>query len=220
MSAARFLDPRANSGHSLSARPTERFNRDICSRSLPRIDLISQDGAQWLLRIIDHSKHKPRLETPTEGLQSVPALRSGDACGGSFRDACRLLNKYNVVPHHLLIITRHFESQESALTQADFQALWTCLAEYDSLGFYNSGESAGASQPHKHLQTVPLPMHDQLEIHRCRWSHCWNWTVCRRDKSVDPGDCRSVHFWQDCDRDSAEQPDEAAAESLRLVSSQ
>jgi ATP adenylyltransferase len=32
------------------------------------------------------------------------------------------------------------------------------MAEYDGLGFYNAGEVASASQPHKHLQLVPLPL--------------------------------------------------------------
>lgn len=69
-----------------------------------------------------------------------------------------LLNKYNVLDHHLLIITRRFEPQERALTRADFDALWCCLAEFEALGFYNSRPAAGASQPHKHLQLVPLPL--------------------------------------------------------------
>lgn len=71
-----------------------------------------------------------------------------------------LLNKYNVIDHHLLIITRRFERQELALTPADFDALWRCLVEFDALGFYNSSPVAGASQPHKHLQLVPLPLGD------------------------------------------------------------
>lgn len=69
-----------------------------------------------------------------------------------------LLNKYNVIDHHILILTRVFEPQESLLTLADFEALWSCMAEYDALGIYNSGPVAGASQPHKHLQLVPLPL--------------------------------------------------------------
>ncbi|HEY6010670.1 MAG TPA: DUF4922 domain-containing protein [Nitrospirota bacterium] len=69
-----------------------------------------------------------------------------------------LLNKFNVVEHHLLIVTRRFEEQETLLTLADFEALWACMAEYDSLGFYNGGPDAGASQRHKHLQVVPLPI--------------------------------------------------------------
>jgi len=69
-----------------------------------------------------------------------------------------LLNKFNVVPHHLLLITRRFEHQETALSRADFDALWACMREYDALGFYNSAGPAGASQRHKHLQVVPLPL--------------------------------------------------------------
>ncbi len=69
-----------------------------------------------------------------------------------------LLNKFNVVENHLLIITRHFEEQETLLTLKDFEALWLCMNEYRSLGFYNGGTEAGASQKHKHLQVVPLPL--------------------------------------------------------------
>jgi ATP adenylyltransferase len=69
-----------------------------------------------------------------------------------------LLNKFNVVDHHLLIVTRHHEEQEALLTLRDFEALWRCMSEYESLGFYNGGVEAGASQRHKHLQVVPLPL--------------------------------------------------------------
>jgi ATP adenylyltransferase len=69
-----------------------------------------------------------------------------------------LLNKFNVIDHHLLIVTRSFKSQEALLDLADFAALVACMAEFDSVGFYNGGAEAGASQPHKHLQMVPLPL--------------------------------------------------------------
>lgn len=69
-----------------------------------------------------------------------------------------LLNKYNILPHHLLIVTRAFEHQEDWLTAADFTALWLCMAAFSGLGFYNAGQVAGASQRHKHLQCVPLPL--------------------------------------------------------------
>lgn len=75
-----------------------------------------------------------------------------------------LLNKYPVIDHHVLIITRHFESQESYLSLSDFQALWKCQSEYRGLCFYNSGPNAGASQPHKHLQLVPLPLAPDADI--------------------------------------------------------
>jgi ATP adenylyltransferase len=68
-----------------------------------------------------------------------------------------VLNKFNVLDHHLLIVTRELEHQETLLTRGDFRALCACMREYGSLGFYNGGKVAGASQPHKHLQLVPLP---------------------------------------------------------------
>ncbi len=69
-----------------------------------------------------------------------------------------VLNKYNVMEHHLLIVTRHFEDQDTLLTLQDFEALCLCMAEYNAVGFYNGGRDAGASQQHKHLQMVPLPL--------------------------------------------------------------
>lgn len=69
-----------------------------------------------------------------------------------------LLNKYNVFDHHLLIITRAYEDQAQWLTLADFEALRTSMAAVDGMGFYNGGRDAGASQPHKHLQVVRLPL--------------------------------------------------------------
>lgn len=68
-----------------------------------------------------------------------------------------LLNKFNVMDHHLLIVTREFESQDDCLTTQDFQSLALGLSEVDGLAFYNGGPKAGASQPHKHIQIVPLP---------------------------------------------------------------
>ena len=68
-----------------------------------------------------------------------------------------LLNKFNVIDHHLLVVTRAFEEQDAAINAADFAALWACMTEVDGLAFYNAGKRAGASQRHKHLQIAPLP---------------------------------------------------------------
>ncbi len=69
-----------------------------------------------------------------------------------------LLNKFNVVENHMLIVTREFEEQDNLLNYQDFQAMWACLREIDGLVFYNGGKIAGASQKHKHLQLVPTPL--------------------------------------------------------------
>ncbi len=66
-----------------------------------------------------------------------------------------LLNKFNVVDYHFLIVTRQFEFQDSWLNLGDFEALVRCLQAVDGLAFFNGGTIAGSSQPHKHLQVVP-----------------------------------------------------------------
>lgn len=76
-----------------------------------------------------------------------------------------LLNKFNVVDNHLLIVTRAFESQTDLLNLADFKALWHCLQEIDGLAFFNGGKTAGASQSHKHLQLIPLPFLPDVVYH-------------------------------------------------------
>lgn len=69
-----------------------------------------------------------------------------------------VLNKFNVLDQHLLIVTRAFEPQQALLNLGDFAALLSCMDETYGLGFYNGGTIAGASQAHKHLQLVPLPL--------------------------------------------------------------
>jgi ATP adenylyltransferase len=69
-----------------------------------------------------------------------------------------LLNKFPIVEPHLLLVTRAFEAQDDPPGRADLETLALCLREIDGLGFYNAGAAAGASQRHKHLQLVPLPL--------------------------------------------------------------
>ena len=85
-----------------------------------------------------------------------PSLRVGDV---SSTHVC-LLNKFPALDDHLLIVTRSWAEQEARLDGSDFEALFACLAEGEALGFYNRGSVAGASQPHKHLQIVRLPLGD------------------------------------------------------------
>lgn len=66
-----------------------------------------------------------------------------------------LLNKYPVMPDHLLVVTRRNAPQEELLDADDFAALGALMEELDWLAFYNAGREAGASQARKHLQLAP-----------------------------------------------------------------
>jgi len=126
-------------------------------------ELVKDSGVEFLVRIVSNLVRKDRDRKRAKAAPETKANPFVDydplmyVADVSPSHLC-LLNKYNVVDHHVLIATREFEHQEQVLSQEDFSALWTCMAEYDSLGFYNGGTVAGASQPHKHLQLVPLPL--------------------------------------------------------------
>lgn len=129
------------------------------------IHSLEEQGINFLVRILANLERKAqakKLQTTTKPkdfnpfLPYDPNLFVGDL---SPTHVC-LLNKFNAVDHHLLIITRDFEEQENLLNLEDFTAAVLTLTEIDGLIFYNSGKLAGASQRHKHLQLVPLPLVD------------------------------------------------------------
>ena len=66
-----------------------------------------------------------------------------------------LLNKYPVQRCHLLVITRQWQPQSGWLNASDWGAVATVAADTGGLWFFNSGATAGASQPHRHLQLLP-----------------------------------------------------------------
>ena len=102
-------------------------------------------------------KRRSNVEQAQSGADPFQPPYSDDLFVGDLTDShVVLLNKFPVLRDHLLIVTRAFESQQSRLTEADFVALWACMSELGGLGFYNGGPAAGASQPHKHLQWIPL----------------------------------------------------------------
>lgn len=75
-----------------------------------------------------------------------------------------VLNKFNVLENHVLVITRGFVHQESALSADDFSAVAAGLRGGRGLAFYNAGRTAGASQSHRHFQLVPLPLGRTADI--------------------------------------------------------
>jgi sulfate adenylyltransferase (ADP) / ATP adenylyltransferase len=119
--------------------------------------VLEHHGVPFQVRVLgkvhlkERRREQPRAAPFNPFENPDPDLVVGDV---SSTHVC-LLNKFNVVEHHLLIVTRAFEEQETPLTAADFEALALCMEGLDGLAFYNSGETAGASQRHKHLQLTP-----------------------------------------------------------------
>ncbi|WP_035985828.1 ATP adenylyltransferase family protein [Leptolyngbya sp. KIOST-1] len=130
-----------------------------------RYEFVEQGGMRFLVRILANLVRKEKADRAQQAQQQAgkpanPFLPyDPDLFVANLSDThlC-LLNKYNVVDHHVLIVTRAFEDQDTWLTEADFEALALGMAEIDGLAFYNGGRRAGASQRHKHLQLVPPPL--------------------------------------------------------------
>lgn len=129
-------------------------------RSISTTSTVIEDGGvRFLTRIVENLERK-RLDAVRKPSDFDPfahperELFVADISETHFA----VLNKFNVVDHHVILVTRQFEEQESLLTREDFEAAWHPLKERDALVFYNSGPTAGASQRHKHLQVVPVPL--------------------------------------------------------------
>jgi ATP adenylyltransferase len=129
-------------------------------------ELVEQGGVNFLIRIVSNLARKVQTKADQLGHSMAANLTHNpflpydqDLFVTDISDThvC-LLNKFNVLDYHILMVTRSFQEQESLLTVSDFEALLVCLAEFEGLAFYNAGEAAGASQRHKHLQMVPLPL--------------------------------------------------------------
>ncbi len=124
-------------------------------------EIVPDKGVDFVVRRVSSLARKQEDgERRREGAQANPFLpHEPDLFVAEISDThFALLNKFKVIEHHLLLVTRRFVHQETLLDREDFAALAACMGEYDSLGFYNGGTVAGASQPHKHLQLVPLPL--------------------------------------------------------------
>jgi len=120
---------------------------------------VESNNIPFLVRIIDNLARKDQ-ETTVKNQNFNPFLpyEKNLFVSDVLETHLCVLNKFNVVDDHLLIITRDFEDQESLLNQQDFLALSACFHQINGLAFYNCGKTAGASVKHKHLQIVPFPL--------------------------------------------------------------
>jgi ATP adenylyltransferase len=88
-----------------------------------------------------------------------------------------VLNKFPVIPNHFILATKVHKAQTDILEKEDLAATFACLTAWDGsnggattprrlFAFFNSGEHSGASQPHRHLQFLPVEDMQGQEPHR------------------------------------------------------
>lgn len=105
-----------------------------------------------------------------------------------------MLNKFAVVHEHFILATKEFKEQTHVLEEADLESTLSCIEAYENardptrteddglFAFFNCGEHSGASQPHRHIQLLPVDrMRDGLES-----GARWNVLADRDDLSSTP----------------------------------
>jgi ATP adenylyltransferase/5',5'''-P-1,P-4-tetraphosphate phosphorylase II len=61
-----------------------------------------------------------------------------------------------------ILVTNRFKYQNTMLSYDDIETWYWCVSKIEAVGFYNSDSVAGSSQPHKHMQLVPLDVLRQM----------------------------------------------------------
>ncbi|EGX94483.1 bis(5'-nucleosyl)-tetraphosphatase, putative [Cordyceps militaris CM01] len=103
-----------------------------------------------------------------------------------------VLNKFAVVPGHFILATRAYRAQTHVLEADDLHATLACLRACEEeeegvsdgndgdgalFAFFNGGAHSGASQPHRHIQMLPVrAMREGLPA-----ASAWRVLMARRD---------------------------------------
>lgn len=145
---------------------TYRLAQEKGAASLTRTstETLEDQGFRYILKIAANLRDKPKPKKDKSAMQARnpflppdPDLFVSQLATG--QHSC-VLNKFNLVAHHCIIITDEFHPQEEPLSASDFEACWEvlCCMPDGGLAYFNCGENSGASQPHKHIQCIPLPL--------------------------------------------------------------
>ncbi|CAF3475722.1 hypothetical protein QX201_010954 [Fusarium graminearum] len=155
-----------------------------------QVAVLNVDSIQFQLRFSPSLANKPKPppkdnskpQKPFDPFENpLPALKVTDLGPSHY---C-VLNKFAVVPEHFILATNDFKPQTHVLEESDLEATLACIEAYetargseteqghqdgalgggdDLYAFFNCGDHSGASQPHRHIQLLPIArMKDGLE---------------------------------------------------------
>ncbi|KAM0498580.1 hypothetical protein ACHAP8_006203 [Fusarium lateritium] len=156
-----------------------------------QVAVLNVDSIPFQLRFSPSLANKPKPppkdiskpQKPFDPFENpLPALKVSDLGPSHY---C-VLNKFAVVPEHFILATKDFKPQTHVLEESDLEATLACIEAYEAarrteaeqghrdgaLGggdglyaFFNCGDHSGASQPHRHIQLLPIArMKDGFEI--------------------------------------------------------
>lgn len=121
------------------------------------------------------SAPRPKASTPSKPFDPFENPQQGPLFVADLPPSHNLvLNKFAVVPEHFILATKSFKEQTHLLEADDLAATYACIEAYHNhnyshdpgsvtghgdgelFAFFNSGPHSGASQPHRHVQLLPV----------------------------------------------------------------
>ncbi|PCD38321.1 hypothetical protein AU210_006797 [Fusarium oxysporum f. sp. radicis-cucumerinum] len=147
-----------------------------------QVAILNVDSIPFQLRFSPSLANKPKpppkdLNKPQKPFDPfenpLPALKVTDLGPSHYL----VLNKFAVVPEHFILATTEFKPQTDVLEESDLEATLACIEAYEAarrteaeqghrdgtlgggdglFAFFNCGDHSGASQPHRHIQLLPI----------------------------------------------------------------
>ncbi|KLO89618.1 5',5'''-P-1,P-4-tetraphosphate phosphorylase 2 [Fusarium fujikuroi] len=147
-----------------------------------QVAILNVDSIPFQLRFSPSLANKPKPppkdltkpQKPFDPFENpLPALKVTDLGPSHYL----VLNKFAVVPEHFILATTEFKPQTHVLEESDLEATLACIEAYEAarrtqaeqghrdgtlgggdglFAFFNCGDHSGASQPHRHIQLLPI----------------------------------------------------------------
>ncbi|KAI7760317.1 hypothetical protein LZL87_008407 [Fusarium oxysporum] len=147
-----------------------------------QVAILNVDSIPFQLRFSPSLANKPKPppkdltkpQKPFDPFENpLPALKVTDLGPSHYL----VLNKFAVVPEHFIVATTEFKPQTHVLEESDLEATLACIEAYETtrrteaeqghrdgtlgggdglFAFFNCGDHSGASQPHRHIQLLPI----------------------------------------------------------------
>ena len=116
---------------------------------------LTDNGLRFCVSMLNSTAPKPERSEQTTDPFLYPFEPGIHICdlGEDYR---LLYNKFYVCKGHVLIVSKRFEEQTNPLTRRDFEVMQEVIGDLNAVAFFNSGPESGYSQPHKHIQVIPL----------------------------------------------------------------
>jgi ATP adenylyltransferase len=131
------------------------------------------DTGQFQVRFSPALANKPKSNKPRDPKENPVDPFSDPPKGLFITDLPShniVLNKFPIIFDHFILATKEFKEQTDLLEADDLGTAYECLKAYrengeELFGFFNSGEHSGASQPHRHIQFLPVEsMRSGIEV--------------------------------------------------------